>query len=157
MKILAAGLLLLATGGQEPASTEAASTWEYRLLKKEQVADLGNKDLARGLNSLGGEGWELVAVDAVYIFKRPKNSNRRRTEDLKDEARILESDVEQWKDRVAWSQRMRKKGFVSENQFQAEREWLRRAEIALERARRDLKALDPSVKEPAEKMRQPER
>jgi hypothetical protein len=95
------------------------------------------------LNLLGNEGWELAAVDTVYIFKRPRSANRNRIQDLKDEIAIVQSDVDLWKDRVGWTERMVKKGFRSESQLLAEREWLHRAELALERAQRELKALQP--------------
>jgi hypothetical protein len=64
--------------------------WEYKVLTKDVIAELANKDFAAGLNKLGDEGWELVAVEpaqagargagaggrgareAEYYFKRPK-------------------------------------------------------------------------------------
>jgi hypothetical protein len=136
-----------------PAPTEITSTWEYRVLKKDQVLDLGKKDLAAGLNRLGDQGWELAAVDTVYIFKRartpnprnlvPKGPNPNQIQDLKDQIALLQSDVDRWRDRVGWSERMMRKGFVSQNQLLDEREWLQRAELALQRAQRTLKSLEP--------------
>ena len=64
--------------------------WEYKVLTKDEIAGLSDKDFAAGLNKLGEEGWELVAVEpaqagargagaggrgareAEYYFKRPK-------------------------------------------------------------------------------------
>jgi hypothetical protein len=138
--------LLLAVsmaGGQPPASAEPSTTWEYRVLKKEQVIDLGKKDLAAGLNLLGGQGWELAAVDKEYIFKRARNINWNRIQDLKDRIALIESDVDLGKDRVGWAKRMVRKGFLSENQLLAEREWLHRAELALDSAQHELRALQP--------------
>jgi hypothetical protein len=67
-------------GGGFMALTPAR--WEYRVLSAPQVRELGKKDLEAGLNKLGDEGWELVAIDpatkaikvtsAEYYFKRPK-------------------------------------------------------------------------------------
>jgi hypothetical protein len=138
-----------------PAPTEIASTWEYRVLKKDEVVGLGKNDLAAGLNALGNQGWELAAVDTAYIFKRLRNPvppnlflrnlNRNHIQDLKDQITILQSDVDRWKDRVGWSERMLSKGFLSHNQVLDEQEWLRRAELALERAQRELKALQPET------------
>lgn len=50
--------------------------WEYKALSKKDIVDLA-KGFAEGLNHLGEEGWELVAMDmgenpATYIFKRSK-------------------------------------------------------------------------------------
>jgi type II secretory pathway component GspD/PulD (secretin) len=54
--------------------------WEYQTLTRGKVVELGKNDLAAGLNKLGDDGWELVAVTAgqepgqaaEYYFKRPK-------------------------------------------------------------------------------------
>src|SRR5262249_25272463 len=69
------------------AKENLPSKWEYRVLTKEQLAELGKKNLAAGLNKIGEEGWELVTVQsgpareggargfsegpAEYYFKRP--------------------------------------------------------------------------------------
>lgn len=52
------------------SASAAPSRWDYQVLTKERVLELGNKDLAAGLNALGAQGWELAAVDTVYIFRR---------------------------------------------------------------------------------------
>jgi uncharacterized protein (TIGR03067 family) len=51
--------------------------WEYRTLTRQQLLDLGKKDVTAGLNRMGDSGWELVAVQrgestgpAEYYFKR---------------------------------------------------------------------------------------
>jgi hypothetical protein len=136
---------------------EAAPRWEYRVLTKEQVSELGKKDLAAGLNKLGDDGWELVAVDAAYIFKRPRDQAAKQTEDLKAQFAEAESDVARSKDRVAWSERMARKGYLSDQQVEAERGQLRKAEMALEKARREHKLLPADPKGPVEKERKPEK
>jgi hypothetical protein len=135
---------------------EGAPRWEYRVLTKEQVSELGKNDLAAGLNKLGDDGWELAAVDAAYIFKRPRDQAAKQPEDLKAQVAQAESDVEARKDRVAWSERMVRKGYLSERQVEAERGLLRKAEMALEKTRRELKQLPPDPKGPVEKERKPE-
>jgi len=56
----------------------AGPKWEYKVLNRGEIADLGNKDFATGLNKLGDEGWEMVALGPgvrntqEYYFKRPK-------------------------------------------------------------------------------------
>lgn len=81
---LAFPMVLLLTSpseGQEkktlPDFVRTRATWEYKALVKSQITELGKTDLGAGLNALGDEGWELVAVDAgkgqaTYIFKRAK-------------------------------------------------------------------------------------
>jgi hypothetical protein len=157
-------LVLLAVavaGGTLQAAARAAEAkpgpgWEYRVLSKKQVIDLGKKDLAAGLNQLGREGWELAAVDAVYIFKRPRRSDKE-VEEVKRQVALRKSKVEQLRDRVTWAARMVKKGFLSEAQLQADRAALAWAEMALERARKDLATLPADPKGPTGKGRKPEK
>jgi hypothetical protein len=143
------------TPGQETGS--ALPRWEYRVLNKPEIIDLGKKDLAAGLNQLGDEGWELVAIDAAYIFKRPKVDNRKQAETLRNQIALLEDDAAQLKDRVAWSERMARKGFMTNQQVEGERTLLKRVELALERARTDLKRLPAAPREGLERERKPER
>jgi hypothetical protein len=59
--------------------------WEYKALRASRIAELaprGSTDaMSDGLNVLGADGWDMVAVDPpivnpnlgpTYIFKRPK-------------------------------------------------------------------------------------
>jgi hypothetical protein len=129
--------------------TEAITRWEYRVMTKDQLLDLGKKDLAAGLNKLGDEGWELVSVEPAFIFKRPNQSQQ--MEAAKRQVVMAESEVETWKDRVAWSERMVKKGFMTESQLQNEQARLQAAELTLEKARKNLKAFPPESKPMPEK------
>jgi len=124
--------------GAAGATAGAKRTWEYRVLTKAQVMELGMQDLAAGLNRLGDEGWELAAVDSGYIFKRPRL--QRTLAEKKQQVAVAEADLEAKKDRVAWAERMVKKGLLSETQLQAERARLDQAQMTLERATRDLKS-----------------
>src|SRR5262249_48356594 len=110
-----------------------------------------------GLNVLGSQGWELVVVDGAYIFKRPRNLIHKQREDLKGQIAVIESDLTQMRERVAWAERMLKKGYMTERQVEAERTQLRRMETALERARQGLQALSPTAEEPKENERKPEK
>jgi hypothetical protein len=117
----------------------AAVKWEYRILTKEQVMDLGKKDLTAGLNKLGDDGWELVVVEPAYVFKRQKQPDVTRLEDARRRLLQAETDVEMWKERIAWSERMVKKGYLTETRLQEEKGLMKAAEAALEKARRDAK------------------
>jgi hypothetical protein len=48
--------------------------WEYRIEKSTNVWAINTKEFHDRLNSLGNEGWELVALDQFgnLFFKRPK-------------------------------------------------------------------------------------
>jgi hypothetical protein len=131
--------------------------WEYRVLTKNQVLELGKNDLAAGLDKLGAEGWELAAVEPQYIFKRAKGPDRRSEEDLKRVIAVAESDAQAWKDRVAWAERMVKKGYITERQLQSEREQLTRVEGLLDTARKALRDLRPTLKTPGDGERKPEK
>jgi hypothetical protein len=128
------------------AMPDGIRKWEYRVLTKDQVLDLGKKNLEAGLNKLGEEGWELAAVDGAYIFKRSREPNRRRVEEIKQQIAMLESDLELLKDRAAWAERMARKGFFTDRQAEVERLRLKRAELALDRARKELQSLSPELK-----------
>jgi hypothetical protein len=164
MKAVAVGLAVtvLAAGATWPASTRADETrpnavtaWEYRVVSKDQLLEWGKKDLAAGLNKLGNEGWELVVVDGGYIFKRPKEQLQRAAAEVKRRIALIESDVEAWKERVAWAERMVKRGYMTERQVNSERLRLREAESALESARDELKALPAEAQRPPEKLPMP--
>jgi len=122
--------------------------WEYRVVTKDQVVELGKNDLAAGLNKLGNEGWELVVVDGGYIFKRSKVQYDKEIADLKLRIAILNRDIEMQKDRVAWSSRMLKMGYVSPPAVVAEKERLERYELILEKLNKDLDRMSAPPIEP---------
>jgi hypothetical protein len=113
--------------------------WEYRVLGKDQLPKAQAKDLADALNKLGDEGWELVAAGDTYIFKRPKSQDR--AEGMRRQVAFLQAEVDKFKDRVAWSKRMARKGFLSDNQLQFEEDLLKEVETALDKAKAEVKAL----------------
>jgi hypothetical protein len=91
--LMACGGLFLAavvTDGARPvpASAQPAmapAKWEYKVLTPPAIEKLGGKEpgaFGTGLNKLGEEGWELVAIEPGhvpapvrlprYLFKRPR-------------------------------------------------------------------------------------
>lgn len=100
--IAAAAVANLAPEDAEPAGPviaapqAATSLWEYKALPRREVVNLAPgdqgeyilpedllEDFNRGLEVLGEQGWELVAVEpyhtegyvrwpALYVFRRPK-------------------------------------------------------------------------------------
>jgi hypothetical protein len=151
--VLLALAAVLASAAALAAGTPpgAVPRWEYRVLSREQVLKLGQKDLEAGLNRLGDQGWDLVSADREYIFKRPRVVYGLSAADLKalkDEIALRESDVNDLKERVAWTQRMVRKGFRSTGQLRDEQRVLQEAELALEGARRQLQILPPPAKDP---------
>ena len=136
-------------------SAESLPQWEYQVLTKAQILDVGKKDFAAGLNKLGDEGWELAAFDNAYIFKRPKVQQL--AEVLKLRLKLAESDVEQQKDRVQWAERMVKKGFLAVNQLKDEIRFLKELEIILEQADAEVKRLKTEQKKEMEYIPKPDK
>ena len=137
---LVATLAVTAAGsaGSAGGKTDAPPRWEYRVLSKQQVIQQGKNDLVAGLNELGEQGWELVAVDGGYIFKRRRPGTGASVEDLKRRLADAEGNVEAERERLAWSELMARKGFLSEASIEAERTRMKQVQAAAERARREL-------------------
>lgn len=154
--MLCLAMVIGLTGGLLPGSQasderqpDAVPKWEYQILTKEQVIELGKKDLTAGLNRLGEQGWELAAVETAFIFKRAKPQTGAWIEDVKRQIALMEIDLQMRKDRVAWSERMLKKGFMSEGQVNGERMELKKIEINLDSLRRELQSLSPNPSDAA--------
>jgi hypothetical protein len=135
------------------ATSDAVAKWEYRVLTKVQVVALGKNDLAAGLNRLGDEGWELAATEPAFIFKRPRAPEKaeRKLEEINRQLSVAAADVEMHKERVAWLERMAKKGYLSEKKLQWERQRLKEAEAAFDKVKRELKAFPTGPKNGPEK------
>jgi hypothetical protein len=138
---LGVGGILQATAVAEEPRADTSRRWEYRTFKKEELPDPRSKDIATALNKIGEEGWELVAAEPVYIFKRPKRVLQ--VEDVKRQINLLQTELDMWKSRVAWTRLMARKGFVSKNDLMVEETLLRDVEMALESANKELKMLAP--------------
>lgn len=127
-----------------------AVKWEYRVLSRDHLLEAGDKNLEKGLNKLGDEGWELVTIefpmmlqraegrfasDARYYFKRPASTELASRELTEARLAQAQADVEEWKERVEWSSRMVKKGYATERQLATDRLKLKAAEATLEALR----------------------
>jgi hypothetical protein len=141
-------LAMCGQGSALAADEKTTPKWEYRVVSKDQVIELGKNDLAAGLNKLGSDGWELVVVDGGYIFKRPKPQNDKEIADLKLRIAVLNRDIEMQKERVAWCNRMFKMGYLSGQIAAAEQERLERFGLVLERMNKDLDKLSVPPTEP---------
>jgi hypothetical protein len=154
LKLLA--ISVVAAASQLTArSADSTPQWEYRVLTRAQLLDLGKQDLAAGLNKLGDEGWELAAFDSAYIFKRPKVQKYAEVSKLR--LKLAEADVEQQRERVQWAKRMVKKGFLPANQLKDEERLLREFEIVLEEAVQDVKSMPTEPKKGTPSDRKPEK
>jgi hypothetical protein len=154
---VAVGILPFSAASAAESKPGVVFRWEYHVLTEEQVIALGKKDLAAGLNKLGDEGWELVTVGAHYVFKRPKDLAQKQAADIQRQIAVAEADVEAWKERVTWSERMLKKGYLTEKHVETERAQLKKAETVLDLARMALENLPSAPKEPDQKEPRPEK
>jgi multidrug resistance efflux pump len=62
--------------------------------------------------------------------------------DIEGRMSLADSDLQTWLDRVAWSERMVKKGYISGSQAQSERSKLQNAEITMQRVAEELRVLE---------------
>jgi hypothetical protein len=85
-------------------------------------------------------------IDAEIVLERAKVRQQAGRDDATRAFEHAASELEMWKDRVAWSERMTKKGYLTERQLQTERAALKQAEAALEKARRELDGVLPKDK-----------
>lgn len=82
---------------------------------------------------------ELAKLDLEkYIDGEYEQSKK----DIKNRILQAESDLEQWRDRTAWSGRMVKRGYVASSQYQSEMARLQGAEINLDKVREELRVLE---------------
>lgn len=78
---------LMRPAAATPALKETSPKWEYKAIDRSKLYELGKKtvekqgdeQLTAGLNALGEEGWQLVAIDSLpngvrtfYCFRRAK-------------------------------------------------------------------------------------
>jgi hypothetical protein len=149
----AAGTSLAAEPGPGPTPAGPAK-WEYRILTREQVAKLGKNDVVAGLNRLGKDGWELVAVEPAlapakgagavqFYLKRPRDDRRARREEAQDRVDAARAYLAMWQERSAWSERMVRKGLLTEAQAGADKARVAQAALALDRAERELRRFIP--------------
>ncbi len=139
-----------------PAPHPAPLQWEYRVVTKDQVLESGKKNLTAGLDRLGEEGWELVGIEStsppvVFYFKRPRTSAAERIEELKNLVARFELDAAVARERADWAERMARKGYAYESNVSVTQQQLKIAELALERARKQLKALTDGQAKPPDK------
>ena len=60
----------LASAFAQEAPSSSPVKWEYRVLSRDQIAELGKNDLAAGLNRLGEDGWQLVTVEPAFTLEK---------------------------------------------------------------------------------------
>jgi hypothetical protein len=178
MSAMAMALVFLALGAgsagwQLPAwfaeeMSRALPKWEYKVLTKEEVVDLGKNDLTAGLNKLGDESWELVAIETAQVaeprsrlapkrvhfyFKRPAKLAAKQRDALKNLVQSAELNVTMWMEWVARMENMTRSGYYTKRELQFDRDQLKAAEAALENARKQLAGAGVESKTPPEKGR----
>jgi multidrug efflux pump subunit AcrA (membrane-fusion protein) len=89
-----------------------------------------------------------IAVDlaAIDLEKYLKGDYLQSVKDIQGRLLISESDLEMYKDRAAWSQRMVKKGFLTSSQSQADQSRLQSGQIARDKVVEELRVLEEYTK-----------
>jgi RND family efflux transporter MFP subunit len=121
------------------ASLKSDTPMDVIVVRKGRRQNLGPVRLADGL----APGDKVGAKDVWERYNHLKTTQ--------DRAKVLESDVEMMKERVTWSERMVKKGYLTAQQLEADRTLLKKLEADLEAARAELGTTQPPKKAPAEK------
>jgi multidrug efflux pump subunit AcrA (membrane-fusion protein) len=82
-----------------------------------------------------------VTLAEIALKKYEEGDYLYRERDILGRLSVAESDQEMWRDRVAWSERMLKRGFISANTAQAEKSKQENAIISLKRVVDELRVL----------------
>lgn len=83
-----------------------------------------------------------IQLTKLDLAKYQRGDYPQSLKDIQGRIETAESDLEMWRDRAAWSERMVKKGYLSASQSVAERSRLRSAEIALSKVGEELRVLE---------------
>lgn len=92
-------------------------------------------------------GLKLAILD---LTKYLEGDYRQLRLDIEGREKIAESDVEIWKDRVAWADRMVLKSYLTPSQAEAERNRLKGAQFSLDKIREERRVLDKYTHERTE-------
>jgi multidrug efflux pump subunit AcrA (membrane-fusion protein) len=82
---------------------------------------------------------ELAALDVRKYLEGDYEQQRK---DLAGRLSMAESDLEMWRDRVAYSERLARRGFVQESQVRTDRSRRDRARLALEKLEEEARVLE---------------
>jgi hypothetical protein len=96
------------------------------------------KQVTAAIESMRKALADLPRTDETDQIRRSLDRLRERITDARTPLELARSDVEMLVDRVAWSDRMARKGFATPAQVLADRTRLARAEIELARAKKTL-------------------
>jgi HlyD family secretion protein len=86
---------------------------------------------------------ELAELDYQKYVKADCEQAR---QDILGRLSSAQVDVQMWRDRLAWSRRMLKKGYLTPNQVTSDKSGLASSEIALDNVREELRLLDEFTK-----------
>lgn len=139
------------TAGQQVVDLDDAGLQDQ--LKAQKIT----LDSARALAVSAEENYKIVAsqnqsdlqtaqvaikLTKLDLAKYQRGDYPQSLKDIQGRIETAESDLEMWRDRAAWSERMVKKGYLSASQSVAERSRLRSAEIALSKVGEELRVLE---------------
>lgn len=91
-----------------------------------------------------------VRLAELDLEKYQKGEYLQTLKDIEGRTKVAESDLDMWRDRAAWSERMMKKGYFTATQAQAEQSRLKSARIALDKVREEFRVLEDYTKKRTE-------
>jgi multidrug resistance efflux pump len=117
---------------------QAQSAWvqaeeNYKIVDSQNQSDIKTAEIAV----------DLAKLDLEKYLKGDYLQTKR---DIEGRTKTAESDLEQYRDRAAWSDRMVKKGYQTASQAQADRSRLQSAEIALAKVQEEMRVLEDYTK-----------
>jgi multidrug efflux pump subunit AcrA (membrane-fusion protein) len=120
------------------ALVQARSAWvqaeeNYKLIDSQNQSDIQAAQITK----------ELADLD---LKKYAKGDYLQARQDVEGRLAMATGDLEMCRERVAWAERMLKKGYYSENQVDGERSRSQSAEIALDKVREELRVLERYTK-----------
>jgi HlyD family secretion protein len=127
-------------GLQEQLQNELINVAEKRELlvraeRDEEIIESQNRiDLQTAANA--------VRLAEIALEKYTQGDLEQKRRDVAGRLTLAESDLIQWKERVAWSSRMVKKGYITASQLQSDETKLKGAEIALKRIEEEQRVLN---------------
>jgi multidrug efflux pump subunit AcrA (membrane-fusion protein) len=108
----------------------------------EWIAAQGDLDIVESQNvsdlALAENTLKLMKID---LEKYELGDFLQSIKDIQGRESVAKSDLEMWKDRASWSERMLRKDYISGSQAEAERSKLRNAEITLAKVQEEMRVL----------------
>jgi HlyD family secretion protein len=117
---------------------QARADWVYAS-ENEKIVDSQNRSDLEAARA-------VFQLDKLDLLKYVLGEYPQACQDVQGRLALAQSDLEMWRDRVAWTERMVKKGFLSPSQYRAEEARLQSANLELEKLHEEARVLEQYAK-----------